>query len=374
MIDFIKDFLSRDLKISGEKIPLNLIELLIHFIVPVIVLLILYKLVIRILYKSLKNTSVAEETRIKIIGYIRICFRVLLLIASMILVDKLLGEEVAKYLKLILGVINEPFFMAGSTSISVLTVIMMIPLFYFSSWAGKIVYKMLDTSFMDSAGIDEAKRFTIAKLIRYTTTLLTLLVGLSIIGIDLSSISVILGMLGIGLGFGLQNLIANLFAGIVIIITHPIKEGDLITVAQNRGVITKINTISTVVTTLMNETIIVPNSLLISDVIYNDSYSDRSVIIKNSVSVAYDTDIELVKSLLSGIAERNPYARAGTSPDSRVYNFGSSGIEMVIYSTINDVADRGAAIAWNNFEIWREFKANSIVIPYSQMDVHIKEE
>ncbi|MDX9800154.1 MAG: mechanosensitive ion channel [Spirochaetia bacterium] len=374
MLDFIEDLLSRNLIVNGEKIPLTLLQLIINFIVPLLGLLLVYRFIIKLVFKTLKKSSLKEEIRNKIINYIKICFRIFIIAAVAILADKLLGDEVVKYFLLVFRVLNEPVFVAGSTSISILTIVMMIPVFFFASWAGKLVSKIIVTSSIDLNGKDNSKRITIAKLVRYGATILTLLIGLSIIGINLSSIAVLFGVLGIGLGFGLQNLVANLFAGFVIVITRPIREGDLITVAQNRGVITKINTISTVVTTLMNETIIVPNSLLISDVIYNDSYSDRSVIIKNSVSVSYNADIALVKSILTEIAKRNPYSLTEQEPDARLYNFGSSGIEMVLYSTIRDVSNRGAAIAWNNFEIWKELKEHQIEIPFNQMDVHIKKE
>ncbi len=374
MLDFIKDLLSRNLIINGEKIPLTLQQLILNFIVPLLILLFVYKFILKLIVRALGKSKLKDGIKKKITTYIRNCFRIIIITAFVVLADKLLGDEVVKYFLLVFRVLNEPVFVAGSTSISVLTIVMMIPVFFFASWAGKLVSKVIDTSSMDLYSNEDSKRFTIARLVRYGATVLTLLVGLSIIGIDLSSIAVLFGVLGIGLGFGLQNLVANLFAGFVIVITRPIREGDLITVAQNRGVITKINTISTVVTTLMNETIIVPNSLLISDVIHNDSYSDRSVIIKNSVSVAYNTDVALVRSILTDIAKRNPYWLEGTEPDARLYNFGDSGIEMVLYSTIKDVSNRGLAIAWNNFDIWKELKEQKIEIPFSQIDVHLKKE
>ena len=372
MIDLIKEFFSTQIKISGEELPVNMLQLILRFVLPVIILVVTYKLIILYLYKSLKKTSLTDETKKRTIKYIRILFRVVILVSFMVIIDKLLGDEVASYMKLVLSVLNEPFFVTGTTSISLVTVFMMLPLFYFSSWLGKMAYRLFDTSFIETAHIGEEKKFTIAKLVRYGVTIMTLLIGLSIIGINMSSIAVMFGVLVIGLGFGLQNLVANLFAGFVIIITRPVKEGDFINVGENRGVITKINTISTIITTLMNETIIVPNSLLISDVIYNDTYSDKNMVIKNTVTVSYDSDIDMVRSILMGVAMKNPYFKSDTEADARVLNFGSSGIEMVLYSTINDVKDRGLATAWNNLEIWRELKANKIEIPISQMDVRIK--
>jgi potassium-dependent mechanosensitive channel len=196
---------------------------------------------------------------------------------------------------------------------------------------------------------------------------------LSVIGIDLSSIAVIFGVLGLGLGFGLQNIISNFFAGILIIISRPVKVGDLISMGENRGFITRINTISTIMTTLLNETLIIPNSMLISDVIFNDSYSDKSIIIKNPISVSYKTNLDVAKDVLIGIGELNPFIKRGTFPEVRLKYFGDSGINLTMYITVTDVADRNSAMSWNNFEIWREFKKQNIEIPYPQRDLYIKE-
>ncbi len=142
---------------------------------------------------------------------------------------------------------------------------------------------------------------------------------------------------------------------------------------ENRGFITRINTISTVMTTLWNETLIIPNSLLISDVIFNDSYSDKSIIIKNPIDVSYKTNLDVAKDVLIGIGESNPFIKSGTFPEVRLKEFGDSGINLTLYVTVSDVSDRNAAVSWNNFEIWREFRKHKIEIPYPQMDLHIKE-
>ena len=193
---------------------MTLQQLVLNFIVPLLGLLLVYKIIMRFIVRALEKSSLTEKIRGKIITYIRICFRVIIISGFVILADKLLGDEVVKYFLLVFRVLNEPVFVAGSTSISVLTIVLMIPVFFFASWAGKLVSKVIDTSSIDLYSDESSKRFTIAKLVRYGATVLTLLIGLSIIGIDLSSIAVLFGVLGIGLGFGLQNLVANPVCGI----------------------------------------------------------------------------------------------------------------------------------------------------------------
>ena len=90
--------------------------------------------------------------------------------------------------------------------------------------------------------------------------------------------------------------------------------------------------------------------------------------------VSYDSDVDFVRSILIGIAKRSPYSKKDDEPDARVYGFERAGIELVLYSTINEVVERGPARAWINLEIWREFKKNNIKIPVSQMDLNLKKE
>ena len=325
------------------------------------------------LLKWVRKSSFSDTIKDRTVRVVKIILRISLFILYFMITGKVLGAQVSKYTTVIINVINQPFFVSGSTEISVVTILMMVPVFYFATWVGKVTYKLIDTSITENHTITDERKFTFANLVKYGITVVAGLVGLSIIGIDLSSIAVIFGVLGLGLGFGLQNIISNFFAGIVIIISRPVKVGDLITMGENRGFITRINTISTVMTTLWNETLIIPNSLLISDVIFNDSYSDKSIIIKNPISVSYKTNLDVAKDVLIEIGENNPFIKKGTFPEVRLKEFGDSGILLTLYITVKDVADRNAANSWNNFEIWREFKKQKIEIPYPQMDLHIKE-
>jgi potassium-dependent mechanosensitive channel len=137
--------------------------------------------------------------------------------------------------------------------------------------------------------------------------LLPVCTGLSIIGIDLSALTVIFGVLGIGLGFGLQNVVSNFFSGLIIIITRPVKEGDRILVNGIEGTILQIRILATVINTLTNESIIVPNSKLVQESVHNFSFYDPSIIIKNDIGVSYSSDVDQVLSVLQGVAEGNPF-------------------------------------------------------------------
>ncbi|TVQ41011.1 MAG: hypothetical protein EA384_01405 [Spirochaetaceae bacterium] len=180
------------------------------------------------------------------------------------------------------------------------------------------------------------------------------------------------GVLGIGIGFGLQSVVDNYFAGIVIILTRPIKEGDRILVHDYEGTVAQIRIISTVINTLTNETIIVPNSELVSRYIHNYSYEDISIIVVNWVHVSYNSDLDKVGEVLRNVALSNPYRLEDREPRVFYRSFDDSGIAVSMGTWIRDARERLMASSWTNLEIWRAFKANGIEIPFPQRDLHLR--
>ena len=170
--------------------------------------------------------------------------------------ENILPESVMDVLNAIYAFINKPFLTAGSINISILTLLLFIPVIIIAQKIGKLVGKVIKFSIKNKP-ISETSQFRIVKIVSYGITVLALFIGFTMLGINLSSIAVILGALGIGVGFGLQTLISNFSAGLVILFTGPIKEGDRITIAGTEGYITKINFISTVVTTVLIKLIFV---------------------------------------------------------------------------------------------------------------------
>ncbi len=353
--------------------PFTLFQFLFEFVIPVILFIIIFRLLNRGIRRIVNKSKLKENIKEGIKKWSRRVLRLLLVVLILIIAGKLFGARMFDYLKMFYSALNQPLFTLGGTKISIITLLLVIPLFYLSSWAGRAVGSIANQTMMERLGFDEAKQFSLLKLLRYSVMTLTFLIGLSIIGINLSSITVIFGVLGIGLGFGLQNSVANLFAGLLIIFTRPVKEGDGVLINNYEGVIDDIRVFSTVITTIMNETIIVPNSKFVSDVIYNYSYAERSIIIRNDIGVSYSSDIDHVIDVLKEVAGRNPYARQDKDVSILMKEFGSSSINIAVLTWIKDVRNKYQAQHWTNLEIWRAFKKNGIEIPFPQNDIHIRE-
>ncbi len=374
-VDFFKqlvDFFASQIQISGEELPFTWGALFLQFVLPLIIYIVFYKLILLLINRLVQKSSMKEKPKEKIFIWIRRILRILFVVLIGVLIGRLFGARIFKYLKLFYQVLSKPFFETGNTKISVITIILTIPIFYLASWASKGIRNFLNRTLMERVSIDEAKKFTISNLMRYGVLVIVLLIGLSFIGINLSSLAVIFGVLGIGLGFGLQNVVANFFAGIILIITHPIKEGDRIYVMESEGIVVKIRMLATVINTIKNETIIVPNSQLTGDKVYNFSYDDRSILLENRVEVSYHADLDKALEVLLEIGNRNPYRLADTEPITRVFSFESSGILLKLFTHIHDVNEKYSALSWVNLEIWREFRKNGIEIPFPQVDLHFK--
>jgi len=368
----IIDFFNSPLNFWG--ISLSPLDILLRLLVPVIAGFIVYKLLILLLRKVILKPF-KEKTRKKAEKAVKLILRLCFIIFVLLLVINILGPNIANFLEEIGGMLSNPFFKtdSGTTSISIITVILIIPIFYLGTWISRITKRFIDKSMLTKVMIASDTKFTISILARNAVMILAILIGLSMIGIDLSAIGIIFGVLGIGIGFGLQNVVANFFAGMVLIFERPMKEGDRIMVNGIEGEVTQIRFRSTVINTLTNETIIVPNSKLVDDTINNYSYTNPRIIVINKVSVSYESDMEKVKKVLIDLCEENPYILKTYSPVVRIVEFQDSGILIELRIWIKNARDKYDSIAWTNSKIWDEFKKNNIVIPYNQLDLYIKE-
>ncbi len=283
--------------------------------------------------------------------------------------ENILPESVMDVLNAIYAFINKPFLTAGSINISILTLLLFIPVIIIAQKIGKLVGKVIKLSIKNKP-ISETSQFRIVKIVSYGITVLALFIGFTMLGINLSSIAVILGALGIGVGFGLQTLISNFSAGLVILFTGPIKEGDRITISGTEGYITKINFISTVVTTLMNETLIVPNSMLISEVCHSHTFGDdKSVAIDTTIKIDYSADVDKAMKVMAETLEKNPANKEGAKADVRIASFEELGIQLVAYITIANVDDKGTAKSWNNIALVHAFQEQGIPLPSRRIQI-----
>jgi len=223
--------------------------------------------------------------------------------------------------------------------------------------------------------LDASARQAVGALFHYSVVFLGLLVILQTSGIDLTALSVAAGGLGIGIGFGLQNIANNLVSGLIVLLERPVKLGDRIEVAGTEGQVVEIRARSTTVLTNDNIAIIIPNSRFITEEVINWSYSDPKVRFRIPVSVGYDSDVRLVEQLLLEVARANPDVLDDPAPAVRFLEFGDSGLLFELRAwTTTLIQRKGKLVSDLNFAILDAFRAHGITIPYPQRDVHLKPE
>ena len=364
--------LTTPLELGGTVLPFGVLRLILEFVLPLAAFYVVARLIRFFVRKRLDTAEIKPETQKRVLAWIKAGYRTIFVLLLFLLSGMLFGARMFDYLGGFVGVLNEPFFESGGTQISIITLLMTLPIFYLASWAGSMSRKFLESNLLDRITMDQSRRFSLANLMRYAIMAIVTLVGLSIIGIDLSSLAVIFGVLGIGIGFGLQSTIANFFAGLIIIVSRPIKEGDRIQVEGMEGTVTHIRLINSIINTITNETIVVPNSQMVQNPVHNYSYEDRRIILVNTVQVSYASDLENVARIMEGIPLNSPYSVPSSQIDVFVRSFDDSGITMMLRSWIREAEDRHRASSWVNMEIWKRFKEEGIEIPFPQRDLHLR--
>jgi small-conductance mechanosensitive channel len=232
-------------------------------------------------------------------------------------------------------------------------------------WRSTILKKMLANSGM-AKGIQE----TISTITSYSFWIFGTIIALNAIGISTTSLTVAFGALGIGLGFGLQNIFNNFISGLILLFERPIQVGDWVEINGTWGSVEKINVRSTVVKSVDNAALIIPNSEFISSRLTNWSFKDPKIRRTIAIGVAYGSDIHKVKEILLDIANKHPRVYRNPGPDVVFTDFADSALmfELRIWVHVDYSVSTRTDI---RFEIDRQFRENNIVIPFPQRDVHI---
>ncbi|MCK9282840.1 MAG: mechanosensitive ion channel [Rhodocyclaceae bacterium] len=235
-------------------------------------------------------------------------------------------------------------------------------------WVGRAIEVRLQRA----QGLDANLRLVFARVVRSLLALVAVLVSLPLVGIDLTTLSVFGGALGVGLGFGLQKIASNYVSGFIILLDRSIRIGNVISVAGERGEVTRITTRYTVLRGMTGVEVIVPNEVLVGSVVENESLSDHRVRLALPVQVAYGTDLERALALLEAAAAGDPRVLADPPPQSLVLAFADSGINLEIGFWIADPeAGSGLLRSRINLAIWHAFKNAGVEIPFPQREVRL---
>ena len=282
-------------------------------------------------------------------------------------------QVMSDWLEKITNVLNVPIFELGGSPFTLWTLVyLLISLVALLYVAGKFRVWMAERA-LARTKLDIGARQAVASISRYVFLLLGLLIILQTAGIDLTTLNVLAGAVGIGVGFGLPNIVSNFISGLIIMFERPIKIGDRIVVDNVEGDVVEIGARSTKVLTNDNIMIVVPNSKFISENVVNWMYNDASVRFRIPVGVAYGTDVRKVEKILLEVAQAEPDVLDDPPPVVRFLGFGDSALNLELRAWSTKAVNRkGRLISAINFAIYDKFHEHGIEIPFPQRDLHIR--
>jgi small-conductance mechanosensitive channel len=216
-------------------------------------------------------------------------------------------------------------------------------------------------------------QYAIGKIAGYLFITLGFYIALKLVGIDLSSLAVLAGAIGVGLGFGLQNVISNFVSGLIILAERPIAIGDRVEMGEVAGLVTRISLRSTTIVTNDNITIIVPNSDFITTKVTNWSYGDPKVRIRLPVGVAYGTDPERLRQVLLEVASEHPKVLRDPAAEVFFSGFGDSSLNFELGVWTAEMTAKPRRFRSElNYAIECKLRENHIEIPFPQRDLHLR--
>ncbi|WP_138431099.1 mechanosensitive ion channel family protein [Fodinibius saliphilus] len=255
------------------------------------------------------------------------------------------------------------------TTASILTFFLFLTFFIV---AGIFARRTINRKIFKRFNVDEGTSYTLSRITQYIIITIGVLISFNFVGINLSSLTVIFGLLSVGIGFGLQNVTSNFISGLIILFERPISVGDRVVVNDIEGDIIEINIRSTMVRTVNNISIVVPNSEFVSKNVINYSHGDPTYRLDVNVGVSYNSDLDTVLKALNEVAEKNSSVMKKPEPEVYLMEFGDSAWNMQLRLWIPNVKDYPKIRNELNQAIVRTFDKYDIVIPFPQRDVHMQ--
>lgn len=241
-------------------------------------------------------------------------------------------------------------------------------------WITSIVVEFSDKRILSMKKMRVANKALIQKILQIIIYLVAFLITLNILGINLTSLTVLSGALGIGLGFGLQKIASNFASGMILLLERSLKPGDLLELEDGTfGWVRKSTSRATLIETIDGKEVLVPNEEFITKQVTNWTLSNNKARITIEFGVSYECDIERARDLaLEAVHEHPRYLK---TPEAVCWldKFGDSSVDFFLYFWIEDI-NLGMRNVKSEvlFSIWKKFKENNIEIPFPQRDLHLK--
>ena len=268
-----------------------------------------------------------------------------------------------------LGEIELFQFMGQALSLrSIATAIALLYLTFAFAW---IVRDILSQYVLPRTAADAGVAHTIELVVHYSIIGFGIFIAASTLGFDLTALVVIFGGLSVGIGFGLQELVANFISGVLLVFEQTLRPGDIVEVQGQRGTVTQMGMRATVLRSIDNIELFIPNKTLLTSNVAAYTLSDRTVRRTVGVGVSYDSNPSHVRDVLLDIADRHGLILQDPAPVVFFTDFGDSSLDFELAVWIDDATRALSVLSDLRFMIFNEFSKEGIAIPFPQRDVHL---
>jgi small-conductance mechanosensitive channel len=268
-----------------------------------------------------------------------------------------------KAIKFTLGTVKLTAFLVVKTLLAIVVLF----------WISGFVVDVVDRRIRRMATINISTRTLISKIFQILLYFIVFIVIMQILGINLTALSIFGGALGVGLGFGLQNIASNFVSGIILLFEKSVQVGDMIELTDGTvGTVRQTSARYTLIETIDAREVLIPNADFISQRMVNWTYSNKRARATIPITVAYGTDLERAQELMLSAARVHPKCLAEPAPSAFVTGFADHGITMTLYFWVADVTDgRLEPTSDIMIALWKAFQAEGITLPYPRRDVYV---
>ncbi len=257
-------------------------------------------------------------------------------------------------------------------SISLADVVAFLGVIWLSFVVSRWLRALLDVEFLPRLALPRGVPNTMSRVTHYLVLFVGFMLAVNLAGFDLDRFTLLIGAFGVGIGFGLQNVVNNFISGLILLFERPVQVSDRVQVGSMLGFIEHIGIRASVIRTFEGAEVIVPNGQLISDVVTNWTLSDRMRRIDIAVGVTYGTDPQRVLTILRDVAAAHPDVLSHPEPSVLFVAFGESSLDFSLRAWTPDYEEFLRVGSELRVQVWHALKDAGIEIPFPQRDLHLR--
>lgn len=280
-------------------------------------------------------------------------------------------QEIPEEVAPLLGWVDDPLFTLGGSPVTIGSILLFVALVLLALVVSAVLRALMGRVYK-RRGLDKGIQYALNRLLHYVVVGLGVLLAVENLGVSLTSLMAIGGVLLVGIGFGLQNIAQNFVSGLILLIERPIRKGDFVEVGGHAGTVQDIRARATVINTYDDIEIIIPNGQFITEAVVNKAFEQRYYRIYIDVGVAYDSDPELVRDTLISVAKEHADILETPEPIVFFMEFGDSALGFRLMGWLADPRLEPRVRSDLRFGVEKAFRDTGIEMPFPQRDLHIK--